>query len=117
MNDQESLFDLRCISMALMPARMVLAIIGISLAVVLASCGGTSYEQEIALEAHWQCDVHHRTYSDLNEMEAALDSRLASEGISADRYAEFKAAMEASPDLRSETLAAYEAYCGLASDD
>ncbi|MCL1692791.1 MAG: hypothetical protein M3096_03825 [Actinomycetia bacterium] len=92
-------------------------IVGIALTFTLAACSAPSYEQEIALEAHWQCDVQHRTYSDVGEMEADLHDRLASEGISTDRYGEFKSAMESSADLRTETLAAYEAYCGIASDD
>lgn len=97
--------------------RSVRVATGILLAIAISSCSTTSYEEEIALEAHWQCDVHHRTYTDLAEMDADLATRLSSAGISTDRYAEFKAAMEASPSLRSETLAAYEAYCGVSSDD
>lgn len=89
---------------------------GVALTLALAACSATSYEKEIALESHWQCDVQHRTYADVGEMEADLSQRLAGEGISAERYGEFKAAMEASPEIRAETLAAYEAYCGMAAD-
>ncbi len=92
-------------------------IAGIALALALAACSAPSYDQEIALEAHWQCDVQHRTYADVGEMEADLHDRLASEGISSDRYGEFKSAMEDSADLRAETLAVYEAYCGITADD
>jgi hypothetical protein len=102
------------VSKALRTIRMVA---GISLMIGLTACAATGYEQEVALEAHWQCDVQHRAYTDVSEMEADLSERLTSGGISVERYGDFKAAMEASPDLRSETLAAYEVYCGITSDD
>lgn len=116
-NGQGHRIERRYIGMAPTASRTSRAIAGVALTLTLAACSTTSYEKEIALESHWQCDVQHRTYSDVGELEADLSTRLASEGISAERYIEFKAAMETSPDLRSETLAAYEAYCGVASDD
>lgn len=98
-------------------SRTIRIVAGVSLAIALAACSATGFEKEIALEAHWQCDVQHRTYPDVGEMEADLSGRLASEGISVERYGEFKAAMETSPGLRSETLTVYEAYCGAPSNE
>lgn len=89
----------------------------VSTALALTACTGDSYDREIALEAHWQCDVQHRTYADLSDMEGDLSERLTSEGISADRYAQFKNDLEGSSVLRTEVLGAYDAYCGTTSDD
>ncbi len=97
---------------------LVHATLIITVAAIMTGCAGTaSYEREIPLEAHWKCDVQHRTYTDLDTMADDLADRLAGEGISDERYARFKADMESSPDLRSAVLTEYTAYCGDAGDD
>jgi len=97
--------------------RTGLALAALAVTVAATACAGTdAYDREIPLEAHWKCDVQHRTYSDLGEMTDDLNERLASEGISAESYAGFKADMESSASLRSEVLAAYTAYCGEDTD-
>lgn len=97
--------------------RVAGAIAVVAAVLALAACGGNGYEREVALEAHWQCDVQHRSYSDLTDMGDDLATRLSSEGISADRYAAFKVDLENSTTLRSDVLRAYDAYCGSPVDD
>jgi len=97
----------------LMRRGIVHTTLAIALAAIMTGCAGAvSYEREIPLEAHWKCDVQHRTYTDLDAMADDLAGRLAGEGISEERYARFKADMESSPDLRSAVLTEYTAYCG-----
>ena len=85
------------------PTRVVL--LAIVVAVSLGACAADGYEEEVAIEARWQCDVQHRTYADLALLDADLEQRLSSAGITGGRYAEFKSALEKSAKLRSEVPA------------
>lgn len=91
----------------------VAAVCGILL---LPACSQDSYQSEVALEARWQCDVQRQAFAELGDINAEFDNRLASEGVTPDEYASFKAELEVSPQLRSEVLDAYDQYC-LTADD
>jgi len=83
---------------------------------LLTACSSDTYESEIALEAHWQCDVQRLAFAELEDMTVEFESRLAAEGVTSDRYADFEGALEESPDLRAEVLDAYDQYCVVADD-
>jgi len=96
--------------------RRISTVAGICGILLLPACSQDSYQSEVALEARWQCDVQRQAFAELGDMNTEFESRLASEGITPDEYASFKAELEGSPQLRSEVLDAYDQYCATADD-
>ncbi len=92
---------------------LAVALLGV---LTLTACSDDSYSSEIALEAEWQCDVQRHTFEQLGDIATAFESRLVTSGISAEQYAAFKAALEESPQLRTEVLGVYDQYCGVTVD-
>ncbi len=80
------------------------------LAGVTTACSDSSSDL-VTFEAHWQCDVQRQTWDDLTDMQAALDQRLDAEGVTQERYAEFKALLASDAGERAAVMKAYEEYC------
>ena len=85
--------------------------ITIALASLATACSGGTADAEVALEARWQCDVQRQTFDDLGALDAELEDRLATAGLSRADYATFKEDLASSPDLRAQVAEQYEAYC------
>jgi hypothetical protein len=84
---------------------------------MLSACAsGESFEAEVAVEARWKCDVQRQAFAELGDIDLEFERRLASEGVTSDEYASFKEALDGSPELRSEVVAAYDRYCIVAED-
>jgi hypothetical protein len=83
----------------------------LAIAVVVASCSGSTTPPGVVLEARWQCDVQRLTFDDLSALDAELEGRVAAAGMTIDEYTAFKAQLNASADLRSAVEKEYEEYC------
>ena len=93
------------------------------LVIVLGACGGTDTssldlsELETAdqalvrVEAQWLCDAQRHAFADLSDMEAAQAGVMASFGVDAGAYDEFKARLTTDERLRSHVSAQYETTC------
>ncbi len=83
-------------------------------AVVLAACGGLGAADRQALarlEGRWMCDVQRFTFEDVGAIESELEARVVAAGYAVADYAEFKAILAETPDLREQVRKAYEEYC------
>lgn len=65
----------------------------------------------MVLEAHWQCDVQRLTFQDLSALNAELETRITTAGMTMDEYDGFKEQLNLSADLRSAVEQEYEEYC------
>jgi len=77
---------------------------------LITACGATA-TPEVVLEAHWQCDVQRVSFVDISELNAELESRIASAGMTVEEYNDFKVELSESEDLRSSVASEYEEYC------
>jgi hypothetical protein len=83
----------------------------VAVLVAATACSESNVSTEVALEAHWQCDVQRLTFDDLAARDAELGNRITTAGMTADEYAAFKEQMNASTDLRLAVAEEYEQYC------
>lgn len=83
----------------------------LAIATVTASCSQSARPPEVVLEAHWQCDVQRLTFKDLSALNAELETRITTAGMTIDEYDGFKEQLNASADLRSAVEQEYEEYC------
>ena len=91
-----------------------LRMLGVALVtvVVAASCSGADGDATlVTLEARWLCDVQRQTFDDLPAIEAELEGRLATEGLTWADYDLFKERLNSSSDLRTTVSEEYDAYC------
>jgi len=58
----------------------------LAIAVVAASCSGSTTPPGVVLEARWQCDVQRLTFDDLSALDAELEGRVAAAGMTIDEY-------------------------------
>lgn len=88
-------------------------VVGVFALALMASACGDAFDSDLlaSIEGRWMCDVHRYAFSDLDAMQAELDSRLKGNGVDADSYRAFKDALEERPELRASVWAEYEAYC------
>jgi len=83
----------------------------LAIATVTASCSRSARPPEVVLEAHWQCDVQRLTFQDLSALNAELETRITTAGMTMDEYDGFKEQLNLSADLRSAVEQEYEEYC------
>ncbi len=65
----------------------------------------------VAFQARWVCELQRRTFSDLSDLDIALDEALTETGLSRPAYDEFTATMADSQALRDEVLKLYGERC------
>ena len=88
----------------------------IAATVLLAGCG-VSYDADLlaSLEGRWMCDVPRFTFDEVVDIQAELDARLASNGVTAEQYRAFKDDLTDSPELRDHVAIEFAAYCDTGS--
>jgi len=86
--------------------------IGIAaVALIAASCAGSSAPSDVIVEAQWQCDVQRQAFGDLAALQTELDVRLTAAGLTRAEYDDFKQRLASSSNLREQVSNEYEAYC------
>lgn len=66
----------------------------------------------VAFEANWLCDLQRSTYPDPADVEAALQDRIADQGIDPEEYEAFQQRLDDDTDLALHVQAAVLERCG-----
>lgn len=72
---------------------------------------GPASEPLVAFEASWLCQVQRFAFAEVADIDSELVAALEAEGSSAAEYADFKARLDDTPELRTEIRERFEAQC------